>query len=434
MRQGMNLKSVAVFGVGYVGSVTAACLARDGHRVIGVDVDAEKVADLNAGRAPVAEPGLDELIRDQVRAGRLRATGDVAEAIRGSEVALVAVGTPSTDDGAINTRAVEAVIEEIGTALRESAKPYQVVLRSTLLPGILEEWLTPILRRSSGRELGSDLHLANNPEFLREGSALLDYAEPPFVLVGAANEAAAQAVLELYRGVVGRRIVTDTRTAALVKYASNAWHAVKVAFANEVGTLARSWGIDGLAAMDIVCADQKLNISPAYLRPGFAFGGSCLPKDLRALLEYSARHGIDLDLLAAALDSNDVHIGRALRLVRETGLRRVGLVGLSFKPGTDDLRESPLVALARMLLQDGFDLRIYDAAIKVDRLRGHNRSYIQHNLPQLAALLVQSPLELTRHAELLVLGTDATNAGTEWLAGFGGPVIDLHHALVRPDP
>jgi GDP-mannose 6-dehydrogenase len=428
------LKTVAVFGIGYVGGVTAACLARDGLRVTGVDVDAEKVAELAAGRAPVAEPGLDALVAEQVAVGRLSATTDAALAVRESEAALIAVGTPSDGDGAVSSRAVEAVVSAIGEALRGETRPYRVVVRSTLLPGILEETLAPLLERASGRRLGQGgLTLANNPEFLREGSALEDFDRPPLVLVGASDRETAAAVLGLYARAEARRVVTDTRTAALVKYASNAFHALKVAFANEVGALARTLGVDGRTVMEIACQDTRLNVSPAYLRPGFAFGGSCLPKDLRALVNCAERHSLDLDLLATILPSNEAHLLRALRRVEEAGRQRAGLVGLSFKAGTDDLRESPLVVLAEALLKQGIDLRIYDPWVNLGRLRGRNRAYVDRHLPHLAALLVEDADALLAHAEVLVLGGDAA-AGRDWRLGFAGELIDLRRDLVAPAP
>jgi GDP-mannose 6-dehydrogenase len=423
---------IAVFGMGYVGCVTAACLGRDGHTVVGVDVDAGKVAEINAGQAPITEPGLSELVGEQVRAGRLTATRDVSRAVRESEMALVCVGTPSTADGGVNTRAVEQVITAIGRALAGHQDPYTVVVRSTLPPGVLEDRLAPELTAAAGRELGDGLWLCNHPEFLREATAIRDYDDPPFVLVGADDPDAADRVLALYHQVTAEKLVTDTRTAALVKYACNAFHAVKIAFANEVGALARSFGADGHAVMDLVCRDRKLNVSRAYLRPGFAFGGSCLPKDVRALTRHAERDGLAVPLLQSVLPANDAQIGRGLRLVQQSGRRKVGLAGLSFKADTDDLRESPLVILAEALLGRGFDVRIYDSNLQVTRLRGRNLAYIDRHLPHLAALLVDSADELTDQADLLVLGTDVANELD--LAEFAGEVIDLRRDLARPQP
>src|SRR5262245_14248260 len=313
---------VAVFGLGYVGCVTAGCLGQDGHTVVGVDVDPAKVAEIRAGLAPINEPGLSEVVAAQVAAGRLSATEDVADAVRQSDVALIAVGTPSADDGSVTASGVEAVIRSIGRALRAAPKAYWVVVRSTLLPGILEDVLHPALRAELGDAAGG-VALYNNPEFLRESSAVKDYYNPPYVLVGTVGDADAAPVLELYRGVDAAQIVTDTRTAGLVKYACNAFHAVKVAFANEVGVLSRALGADGHEVMRLVCQDRKLNISAAYLRPGFAFGGSCLPKDLRALTRFADQRAVPVPLLASVLPSNESHLKRSLKLIRETGCRRI---------------------------------------------------------------------------------------------------------------
>ena len=422
------MSEIAVFGMGYVGCVTAACLCRDGHRVLGVDIDAEKVAELSSGHPTVSEPGLAELVREGVRAGRLSATLDAAEAVRRTDMALVAVGTPSGPDGSVSIGGVERVIASIGRALRGTDRSYTVVVRSTLLPGILEERLGPLLAEASGREVGDGLHLVNNPEFLREGLAIRDYDNPPFVLVGADDAEAAAQVLGLYRGMTAEAIVSDTRSVALVKYACNAFHALKVAFANEVGSLAGSFGADGRAIMDVLCRDTKLNIAPAYLRPGFAFGGSCLPKDLRALTRHAERSALRLDLLASVLPSNESHLRRAIERVRESGHRKVGLVGLSFKAGTDDLRESPLVILAETLLGRGFDLRIYDPGVVVGRLRGRNSAYVDRHMPHLASLLVDDPSVLYGHASLLVLGNDTADR-MDWQSGYFGEVLDLRRDL-----
>ncbi len=423
---------VAVFGLGYVGCVTGACLARDGHAVVGVDVAADKVAAVAQGLSPLEEPGLAELIAEQAQAGRLTATADVAGAVAESDLALVAVGTPSNHQGAVSTQYVARVVQAIGEALAGGSRRYVVVVRSTLLPGILEGQLAPLLSSAAGRPLGADLALANNPEFLREATAIADYDRPPLVLVGAEQSWAAEQVLGLYQHIDAEKVVTDTRTAALVKYACNAYHAAKVTFANEIGALAQQLGADGQQVMRILCQDRKLNVSPAYLRPGFAFGGSCLPKDVRALVRFAQEEAIRIPLLDALLPSNEEHLRRGVRLVQEAGVRKLGLVGLSFKAGTDDLRESPLVILAETLLGKGFDLRIYDPGVMVGGLRGTNRSYVDQHLPHLADLLVADPAALLTHAELLVLGTDIADKLDR--AQFAGPVIDLRRDLVVPVP
>jgi len=427
------VKHVAVFGMGYVGCVTAACVSRDGHHVIGVDIDRDKVATLQAGSSPVAEPGLEELIRAQVAAGRLEATTNLDDAIRRSELALVAVGTPSAADGSVEYHAVERVVRAIGTVLRDTGQRYDVVVRSTLLPGILEDRLAPLLEEAAGCELGSHVTLCNNPEFLRETTAIRDYDHPPFVLVGAAEPGQADDVLAMYERVQAERFVTDTRTAALVKYACNAFHALKIDFANEIGTLARAFGADGQEVMRLLCEDKHLNISPVYLRPGFAFGGSCLPKDVRALVRFAQQHAVRTELLNAILPSNEAHLQRALAAVRETGCRKVGLIGLSFKAGTDDLRESPQVILAETLLGRGYDLKIYDPGVRMATLVGTNLSYVDTRLPHLAALLVDEPAELFEHAELLVIGTDVADE-LDWESVYTGELIDLRRDLVVAGP
>jgi len=417
--------------MGYVGCVTAACLARDGHEIVGVDVDAAKVDRINRGDPPVSEPGLAEILGQVVKQGRLRATTNVNEAIDGTSLALIAVGTPSTDSGAANTEHVERVVQSIGSRLRAAPRDYTVVMRSTLLTGILEDRLVPILDAAAGPEARARIRVCNNPEFLRESSAIRDYDQPPFIVVGAQNAAEAQLVFDLYEGIEAERIVTTTRTAALVKYACNAFHALKVAFANEIGALAGSLAADGHEVMRLVCRDTKLNISTAYLRPGFAFGGSCLPKDLRALVRHAAESSLQLPLLPAVLASNECQLRRAVRLIEQSGKRRVGLVGLSFKANTDDLRESPQVMLAEILHGRGFELRIFDPNIQLTRLHGRNLAYVDQHLPHLAKLLIDSPEELCGHSELLVLGTDVAD-GFDWKGTSHARILDLRHDLAMP--
>jgi len=388
---------------------------------------------LQRGESPVVEPGLKELVRKQVEAGRLRATCNVEEAVAETDLAMIAVGTPSTDTGEVSTAAVRKVVGSIGEALRNSRSPYTVVVRSTLLPGILEEQLATELEQASGRRLGPQLRLCNNPEFLRESTAIRDYDDPPSVLVGVQDEWDAEQVLQLYSKINARKYVVPSRTASLVKYACNAFHALKVTFANEIGALARSLSVDGTAVMELVCRDEKLNISPAYLRPGFAFGGSCLPKDVRAVNRHAQQQALDLKLLRSILPSNEAHLERGIRLIRQSGLRNIGMIGLSFKSDTDDLRESPLVAVAQTLIGQGYNLRIFDPNVRLSRLRGQNRAYIDEHLPHLAALLVDDPKELYEHASLLVLGSDVANA-VPWQRDFEGEVVDLRFDLIRGEP
>lgn len=422
------MRTVAVFGLGYVGCVTGACLSQDGHRVIGVDVDADKVAEVNSGVAPISEPGLEEVLRTCVDEGRFTATTDAAEAVACSELAFVAVGTPSADDGSVTTQALERVVQAIGVALRKNPKPYHIVIRSTLLPGILEGELRNLLASAAGSEAMGRISLSNNPEFLREGTAVKDYYNPPYVLVGAASDEVANDVLSLYEKVHAERFVTDSRTAALVKYASNCFHALKISFANEIGSLAKAIGANGHEVMRLVRQDRKLNVSEAYLRPGFAFGGSCLPKDLRALTRFADEQALKVNVLQAVLSSNESHLKRALKLIRDSGHRQIGLVGLSFKAGTDDLRESPSVELVETLLGWGNSIKIYDPNVMLGRLRGRNLAYIDRHLPHLADLLVPHPIKLIEHATLIVLCSDVADS-YDWSLAAGKQVVDLRRCL-----
>lgn len=395
---------VSVFGLGYVGCVTAACLARSGHHVIGVDVNAEKVAMVNAGSPPVVEPGLDVLLADVVASGRLRATANGGEAVDQTDLALICVGTPSRSNGRPDVGAVEQVSREIGRALRARAGAYTVVLRSTVLPGTTEDVLVPALDQGAGHPLDGALRVAVNPEFMREGSSLRDFAEPPFVLVGSADPATASLLRSLYAGVAAPFVATTVRTAEMVKYVSNAFHALKVCFANEIGDVCDAAGVDAQEVMRAFLMDHKLNVSEAYLRPGFAFGGSCLPKDLRALLSAARAADLASPLLSAVLPSNEAQIRRAVEAILATRKRRIGVVGLAFKPGTDDLRESPLVALVETLIGKGLDVRIVDPNVALARLVGANRRYIEEEIPHIASLMCETVEGALAHAEVLVIG------------------------------
>ena len=415
--------------MGYVGCVTAACLSKDGHEVIGIDIDENKINSIAAGQSPIFEPGLNQLLKSQVDASRLRATTDLQSAVANTDLAMIAVGTPSAVDGMVSLHAVKAVLTSIGTELAASQpRNYLIIVRSTLLPGILEEELVPCLE-ATGCRIGTHVRVCNNPEFLRETTAISDYQTPPFIVIGAEQAEDADEVLMLYDSLPGERVVTDTRTAAMVKYVCNAFHALKVAFGNEVGTLAKSLGADGHEVMDIVCKDTQLNISRAYLRPGFAFGGSCLPKDVRALTRHAQSNVITTPLLTSLIPSNQAHIQRALEVIRSQPLRKIGLVGLSFKAGTDDLRESPLVTLAETLLGQGYDMKIFDPGVRVAKLVGSNLAYVDTHLPHLAALLVNSFDELTEHADYLILGTGVADS-LEMSIGQVENTLDLRRDLV----
>ena len=423
---------VNVFGLGYVGSVTAACLAKAGHEVIGVDIDEEKVAMINGGASPVVEPGLGALISEVVAMRRLRATISTPEAVRTATIGLICVGTPGGPSGQLRVDALERVGQEIGRALTARDEPYSVVLRSTVLPGTTERVLVPAIRAGAGRELGPSLRVAVNPEFMREGCAIRDFARPPFTLVGCGDPDTAAVLRSLYGEVEAPFVHTTVTTAEVVKYVSNAFHALKVCFANEIGDVCAALGADAQDAMRIFLMDRKLNVSEAYLHPGFAFGGSCLPKDLRALVYAARRADVSVPLLAAILPSNEGQIRGAVETVLATRKRRIGVVGLAFKAGTDDLRESPMVTLVETLIGKGCEVRILDPSVAVARLRGANRRYIEEEIPHIASLLCESVETLLAHAEVLVIGNasaEATRAVTA--AGPDRMVVDLTRGAAR---
>ncbi|MFC1442678.1 nucleotide sugar dehydrogenase [Streptacidiphilus sp. N1-10] len=418
---------ISVFGLGYVGSVSAACLAGQGHEVIGVDVSRAKVDLVNAGRTPVVEERIGELIARVVESGALRATDDVREAIMGSDVSLVCVGTPSEPNGSLSTTYLERVAEQIGAAIAERGGWHTVVFRSTMLPGTCLNLLVPILEKCVGGTAGVDFGVAVNPEFLREGTSVRDFFDPPKTVIGELDPASGDVVASLYEGLPGEVFRVPIPTAEAIKYADNAFHGLKIGFANELGSVFQALGVDSHQVMDVFLADRKLNISPAYLRPGFAFGGSCLPKDLRGLVHAAQRADVSVPILAHVLSSNAEHLQRAVELVERTGKRRVGLFGLSFKPGTDDLRESPLVELAERLFGKGYDLRIYDSNVNLSRLLGANREFIETRLPHLAQLLTDSIDEVLEHAEVCVVGTRDPEVLSALPPGRGPMLIDLIH-------
>jgi GDP-mannose 6-dehydrogenase len=394
---------VSVFGLGYVGCVTAACLAKAGHDVCGVDVNNEKVTAVNAGQSPIVEPGLGELLGEVVGSGRLHATTSTELGVAGSDLALVCVGTPSRESGQLDVGALERVAQEIGGALGRRPKPYTVVCRSTVLPGTTESLLIPVLRAAAGAAAGS-VHVALNPEFMREGSSLRDFATPPLTLVGSDEPAPAALLRQLYAGVSAPFVHTSVRTAEMAKYVSNAFHALKVSFANEIADLCERLGADAQDVMRVFRMDHTLNISEAYLRPGFAFGGSCLPKDLRALLYAARTVDLSIPVLSGILPSNEGQIVQGAARILATRKRKIGLVGLSFKPGTDDLRESPLVRLAEILIGKGCQVRILDRHVSIARLGGANRRYIEEEIPHISSLMCDSAEALLAHAEVVVIG------------------------------
>ena len=414
---------LAVYGLGYVGCVSAAAFARLGHDVVGVDSVDAKVEMLNAGTSPVMEPGLPGLVRELVAAGSLRATTEGEEAMVDADLALICVGTPSEPNGSLATDALERVAATIGGGLARrsgSAPRPTVVVRSTSIPGTTEEIVGRTVEATSGRTRGEGFGLAMNPEFLREGSSLSDFDDPPKTVIGQLDDESGDTVASLYEHLRAPVFRVPLRVAEMVKYADNAFHATKISFANELGALCKAMGIDSHEVMNLFCADTKLNISTAYLTPGFAFGGSCLPKDLRALTHAGRTLDLELPLLDSILRSNEGHLRRAVDMVMASGRGRVGLFGLSFKPGTDDLRESPLVELAEQLLGKGFDLRIYDPTVSLSTLMGANRDYVQQHIPHLSRLLVADAAEVMEHADVCVIGMRSPAALNIAVTGFAG--------------
>jgi len=394
---------VAVFGLGCVGNVSAACLASLGHDVIGVDVNAGKVDAVNAGLSPVVEPGLEDIVRAEVASGRLRATCSAEEALTRADVAVVCVGTPSADGGAVDLAQVRRVTEEIGVR-RVVGRRLTVVFRCTMPPRTVENILLPILRRASRHPAAEDLSVAVSPEFLREGSAVQDFFDPPMTVIGSASVAVGEEVAALFHGIPGPVQLVSLRVAELVKYASNAFHALKVSFANEIGSIAGRTGVDPQEVMRVFCRDTKLNLAATYLRPGSPFGGPCLPKDLRGLIHFGRTAGVAVPLLEAILSSNQRQKEAVVRDVEKWGKKRIGILGLAFKAGTDDLRDSPIVELVETLLAKGYDVRVFDSNVRLSRLVGANRAYVDRVLPRLEASMVASVDELWRHAAVVVRG------------------------------
>ena len=395
--------NISVFGLGYVGTVSAACLAQEGHVVTGVDINPKKTEMIASGNSPIVEPGLAELIDEVVKTGNLQVTLDSQEAIHNSVASLICVGTPSNDNGSLKVDHVLTVCREIGSALATSDDYHVVIVRSTVLPGTVEGELVPLLEKASGKRAGVDFGVCMNPEFLREGSAIDDYINPSLVVIGEYDQRSGYVVQELYRTVTAPIVRTTIQTAEMVKYVSNAYHALKVSFANEIGNLSKAHGIDGQEVMEIFALDQQLNISAAYLKPGFAFGGSCLPKDLRALVYRAKEMDIESPLLGSILPSNHRQVEWAIKLVERTGSKRIGVLGLSFKPDTDDLRESPAITLVETLLGRGFRVRIFDEKLKLSQLVGANKTFLEKELPHIASLMCNSIDDILSESEVLVI-------------------------------
>jgi GDP-mannose 6-dehydrogenase len=396
--------SISVFGLGYVGAVSCGCLPELGHEVIGVDTNSLKVDMINAGRSPVVEERIEELIAKGVAAGKLRATGSLREAIALTDVSLISVATPAGPNNAPDLRAVEAVVRDIGLAIRDKASAHVVVLRSTVPPGTTEERIRPILEANAGRVVGDRLSLVFNPEFLREGSSVKDFFNPPQTIIGSVDDAGHEALETMYRGLPGAFVRATPAVAESVKYLCNVFHALKIVFANEAGSVLKSYGLDGREVMKIFCQDTQLNISAAYMRPGFAFGGSCLPKEAKGFISMARARDVEIPTLCTLIDSNETHIRRAYDMIARDGRKRVALFGLAFKPGTDDMRDSPLVTLAERLIGRGFELSIYDPFVKLSRLLGKNKEFIDREIPHLERMLRPDPEAALEGAEVIVVG------------------------------
>lgn len=396
---------IAVFGLGYVGTVSAACLARDGHEIIGVDPSKTKVDLVNRGLSPVVEEGLAGLIEKGVGEGRIRATSDHRAAVLESEMAIVCVGTPSRTNGSIELIHVRNVMEEIGSTIRDHPGRFLVVFRSTVLPGTTEDTVIPILEAASGKRAGEGFGVCYNPEFLREGSAVADYDAPPKTVVGATDETSRDILVSLFGHLPAPMIVTDIAIAEFLKYVDNTWHALKVGFANEIGRIGKAIGLDAVRVMDHFILDTKLNVSATYLKPGKPFGGSCLPKDVRALRHHAKTLDLEVPIIESILPSNQRHIDWAFDLITGSGGRKIGILGMSFKAGTDDVRESPMIEIAERLIGKGYDVRIHDPAVSLAALVGANRKYLLEQIPHISGLLVGTIEELVEHADTLVVGT-----------------------------
>ena len=395
---------ISIFGLGYVGAVSLACLARDGHSVIGVDVDPAKLDLIREGRTPVVEEGMVDLMAAVAASGRVSVTADAREAVLHSELSLICVGTPSAPNGSQDQSAIIRLAHELGRAIREKPDGHVFVFRSTLVPGTVEDALRPILERESGKREGEAFHVCFQPEFLREGSSIRDYDRPPFTVVGANGGVPVTRLRELFGHLPCEFHATSIRSAEMVKYCCNNFHALKITFANETARLCEALGVDAFQVMDLVCKDRQLNISPAYLKPGFAFGGSCLPKDLRATVYLAKTRDVELPMLGGVLASNRIHIEHAVAKVLSSGRRRVGMIGLSFKTGTDDLRESPLVSIAEQFIGKGLNLRVYDPEVHLSRLLGANRRFIEQHVPHIGSLMREDIESVIGESDVLVVG------------------------------
>jgi GDP-mannose 6-dehydrogenase len=414
---------ISIFGLGYVGSVTAACLAETGHEVWGVDVSADKVAMVNAGESPVIEPRVEEMMSRAIQRGMLRATTDPRAAVAATELTLVCVGTPSLPNGSTDLSAMLDVSGQIGAALAEKSSRHCVVFRSTVPPGTVRRTLIPAVERASRRSVDRDFDVCMHPEFLREGTAVKDFYDPPFIVIGEATASGGDLVARMYDGLAAPIERTTYEVAELLKYSCNAFHALKVAFANEMGTLAKSLGVDGHRVMQLFALDKKLNVSPAYLKPGFAFGGSCLPKDLRLLMYAARQNDLALPLLGSIMESNRLHLERTLQRILATGEKRIGMLGLSFKVGTDDLRESPSVALIEVLIGKGFQVKIYDPDVMLARIFGSNKRFIEKEIPHISSLMSSDLKEVIEESGVIVVSKPSPEFQEALIAHAGDRLV-----------
>lgn len=418
------MSTISIFGLGYVGAVSVACLAESGHKIIGVDVSPTKVEMIARGHSPIIEEGLGELLKKGVETGRIEATSEALKAVHESDISFVCVGTPSNANGSLNLTYVRKVCEEIGAALAKKEGYHVVVARSTMLPGSTEEVVIPALEQASRKKAGRDFGVCFNPEFLREGSSIKDFYDPPFTVIGTEDEQAGAAVSELYAMLAAPLMVVPLKVAEMVKYANNAFHALKVSFANEIGNVCKQQGIDSHQVMSIFCEDKKLNLSPYYLKPGFAFGGSCLPKDLRALLYHCRHFDMQLPVMESILPSNRKQIDMAYQMIKRTGSKRIGVLGFSFKAGTDDLRESPMVELIEYIIGKGYQIQVYDKNVSLANLQGANRAYIEREIPHISMLMADSIEEVLAQSEVIVIG----NGAPEFRAVLGQ--IKAHQTVI----
>lgn len=413
--------NISVFGLGYVGAVSMGCLVRDGHCVVGVDIDAAKLNVIRAGSTPVIEAGMDELMADAAASGRMQVTDDASDALQRTDVSFICVGTPSLRNGKQDLSAITRLTEQLGAALRDKTGYHVFVVRSTVTPGTVENVIHPILQKHSGKRVGKDFGLCFQPEFLREGSSIKDYYNPPYTVVGGDSERSVEVVRSIFRRLPCEFICTSIRAAEMLKYCCNAFHALKATFANEIGRISQSLDVDPHQVMDLVCRDTRLNISRAYMRPGFAFGGSCLPKDLRALMHLAKSNDVEVPVLSKILPSNQIHIEHAIRTILARGRKSLGMIGLTFKSGTDDLRESPLVLLAERFIGKGLDLRIYDPEVNIARLVGTNRSYIEETIPHISSLMQDTLEEVIDRSDTVIVGLN------------GDAIMKKLYARVRQD-